>query len=211
MATIPIPESYVSPNNNIIIVQEAPIVHGTISVNNLTVSTSIQFANGSVISDIDNTLDKNSTNPLSNSSITSAINNIVSPPVENFNIHLVMNPSASHTTGVVVFPTLNTNINDFASGGPDQFNSSITVPVSGTYSVFFKTTAYDSDDTLSANLTVNGQAFTPSLGTQSLTYSSTISLSASSEISLYCNTSVPARSELLVCLLKKDQTLTSFS
>lgn len=186
---------------------EAPIIHGRISVNNIH-SNGITFSDGSIVNNIDTTLDKNSSNPLTNSVVTTAINNIISPSIDNFNVHLVMNPSASHTSlGVVIFPTRNTLLNDFSSGGPDSFNSSITLPVAGTYTVFFQTIAYDQTHSISTSLQVDGQTLTPITATGKLTFSSTMSFPADSQLALYSNTAAPARSELHLCLVKRDQTL----
>ena len=189
-------------------INEAPIIHGSISVNNMT-SHIIQFSNGSYFNGIDNTLNQTSTNPLMNSTLTNAINNIIVPPPEKFVVHLVMNPSASHNAGHIVFPTINTLVNDFSQGGTDEFNSVITVPVSGTYNIFFNTTAYNTLDDLSIHLVIDGQSLTPVSGSGVVTYSNTVTLSNSSQVTLYSNTTSPARSELFVCLVKKDQTLTN--
>ena len=186
---------------------EAPIIHGTISVNNMVASSIIHFSDGSQFDKIDTTLDQSSTNPLSNSTLASSINSITSPPLDNFHVHLVMNPSASHAAGVVVFPTRNVMVNDFSSGGPDAFNSSVTVPISGTYNVFFQTTAYNASEEISVNLVLDGQQLTPMLGFGIVTFSASMVLSASSQIVLNSNTSTIARSELMLCLLKRDQTL----
>tara|TARA_B110000285_G_C15103434_1_gene606448 strand:- start:44 stop:628 length:585 start_codon:yes stop_codon:yes gene_type:complete len=188
-------------------IHEAPIVHGRISVNNI-VSNSITFSNGSTLNNVDTTLDKNSSNPLTNSVITTTINNITSPSYDNFNVHLVMNPSASHSSlGTIIFPTRNALVNDFSSGGPDSFNSSVTLPVAGIYTVFFQTTAYDQANNISSSLDVDGQALTPIVATGKLTFSSTMTFPAASQIALRSNTAVAARSELHVCLVKRDQTL----
>ena len=186
---------------------EAPIIHGRISVNNVQ-SNVITFSNGSSINNVDTVLDNTSSNPLTNSIITTTINNITSPSLDNFNVHLVMNPSASHSsTGIIVFPTRNTLTNDFSSGGPDLLNSSITLPVAGTYIVFFQTIAYDQTHDISSSLSVDGQALTPIVATGKLNFSSTMTFPAASQIALRSNTAVAARSELHVCLVKRDQTL----
>ncbi len=185
---------------------EAPIVHGRISVNNI-VSNVITFSDGSTINNIDTALDHNSSNPLSNNILATTINNITSPPLDNFNVHLVMNPSASHTSGTIIFPTRNVLVNDFSSGGPDLFNSTITIPIKGTYSIFFQTTAYNSGESLSVNLVLDGQSLTSVLGTGRVSFSTTMILSAASQISLNSNNSTSARSELNICLIKRDHTL----
>ena len=187
-------------------IHEAPIVHGRISVNTIA-SNSITFSDGSTINNVDVTLDQNSSNPLSNSILATTIHNITSPSLDNFNVHLVMNPSASHTAGTIIFPTRNLLVNDFSWGGPDLFNSTITLPISGTYTIFFQTIAYNPTDNLSTNLVIDGAALTSMLATGNLTFSTTITLPASSQISLNSNTSVAARSELHICLVKRDQTL----
>jgi hypothetical protein len=109
--------------------------------------------------------------------------------------------------GTIIFPTRNTLINDFSSGGPDSFNSSVTLPVAGTYTVFFQTTAYDQANSISSSLDVDGQALTPILAIGKLTFLSTMTFPAASQIALRSNTAVAARSELHVCLVKRDQTL----
>jgi hypothetical protein len=187
-------------------IHEAPIVHGTISVNSMK-STSILFSDGSTIDNVDTTLDQNSSNPLANSIFTSTINSITSPALDNFNVHLVMNPSASHNAGIIIFPTRNTLLNDFSSGGPDSFNSVITTPVSGTYTIFFQTTSYNPDHDISTNLVVNGQSLAPITAKGKLSLSTTMTLTTGSQLSLNSNSSVPARSEIHICLVKRDQTL----
>ena len=58
-------------------IQEAPIVHGRISVSSLTVSTEMQFSDGSKITAIENTLNTTSTNPITNGAVTTHLNNTI--------------------------------------------------------------------------------------------------------------------------------------
>jgi hypothetical protein len=53
-------------------VEEAPIVHGTISVSSITVDTSLTFGDRSIINAVDTTLSTLSTNPLTNAATAAA-------------------------------------------------------------------------------------------------------------------------------------------
>lgn len=183
-------------------ITEAPMIHGMISVSNLN-SSAIQFCDGSSLSKIDTALDLTSSDPVTNQGLVTAIDNIISPTTENFTVHLVMNPSAYHASGLVSFPTRNTFTNDFASGGPNSANSIIVAPTNGTYIVNFRTTSLNSNDAISLNLTLNGQTYKSISGIDSLNYSSTFFLSNGDEISLHSANATHGRSELFVALLAK--------
>ena len=165
--------------------EEAPIVHGIISCAQSSVQQ-IDFADGSGMSAIDSTLDRDSTNPLSNAALATALSNISSPPLQNFHVHLTK--SSPSDAAVVVNAR-----NDFGVGGAT--GDAIQVPpVTGIYMIHYEA---DGDSTL----LINGQGY-PITGSE-VSYTSTVSLQANTIISLQ----PPSKSELFVGLLKPDETL----
>ena len=162
--------------------EEAPIVHGIISCAQSSVQQ-IDFADGSGMSAIDSTLSAISTNPLTNAALATALTNISSPPLQNFHVHLTK--SSPSDAAVVVNAR-----NDFGVGGAT--GDAIEAPVTGIYMIH-----YEADSTL----LINGQGY-PITGSQ-ISYTSTVSLQANTVISLQ----PPSNFELVVCLVKRDETL----
>ena len=180
---------------------EAKIIHGTMNVSNLA-SNSIVFKDGSSMTDVDNQLDANSTNPLSGSAIASALGGLASPNVDTFIFHGIMNPSASHdSTGVITFPTLLNVTSTFGGVTASSPATTITIPVSGTYNIYYKTTAYNSNQIVSTNIRVNGTQLHPSAfsGKGVLTHTTNnCLLQANDIVTLFSNSDVSARSELYI-------------
>jgi hypothetical protein len=189
-------------------IHETPIIHGTMNVSSLA-SNLLFFNDGSSMSGVDDQLDINSSNPLSNSAIASAISSIDTPDVNYFVFHGIMNPSASHdATGEVAFPTilkLSSNVAPLPLlANPVTY---ITLPVAGTYSIYYKTTAYNSNDIVSTNIRVNNSQLAPSPfeGRGILTHTTTYySSHANDLVTLYSNNETSAHSELLISLFKKS-------
>lgn len=186
---------------------EPPIVHGIISVSSATVSTVLRFDDGSSISKIDDTLDSTSSNPLTNGATTTAINNITAPPVSNFYVQLIMNPSASHGSGIVAFPTVQELVNTFSSGGVSGDNTGVSVPVSGTYSISTLTESVLNTNTVNVTLRINGTDISTHTGRGLVTSLTNVFLNTTDIIRLNSNTSIECRSEMTVTLVKSDQTI----
>lgn len=182
-------------------IHEAPIIHSVMNVNQSALN-SITFKDGTSITNIDQSLDASSTNPLSNAAISTALDNISTPDIKTFDFHAIMNPSATHTNGVISFPTILRLESTFGTVTVPTPTSSISVPATGTYAIFFKTIAYNSTHFVTTNLRVNDtQIGQTTLSTGFLTYSSNLKLQANDSITLYSNYDTPARSELSISFL----------
>tara|TARA_Y100001936_G_scaffold242887_1_gene280882 strand:- start:1918 stop:2487 length:570 start_codon:yes stop_codon:yes gene_type:complete len=186
-------------------IHEAPIVHAEISVNQIT-ANSITFKDGTAFTNIDQALDTSSTNPLTNAAINSALANISTPDVEVFDFHAIMNPTAMHDAiGDISFPTILRFQSTFGTVTIPVPVSSISVPVTGTYAIFFKTIAYNSNLFVTTNLRINDEQIGETSSSKGfLTYSTNLQLQANDSITLYANSVTQARSELSICLLGRS-------
>jgi len=172
---------------------------------NQSALNSITFKDGTSITNIDQSLDASSTNPLTNAAISTALNNTSTPDIKIFDFHAIMNPSATHDTiGVISFPTILRLQSTFGTVTVPTPTSSISVPATGTYAIFFKTIAYNSNLFVTTNLRVNDtQIGETTFSKGFLTYSTNLKLQANDSITLYANYDTPARSELSISFLHK--------
>lgn len=186
-------------------IQEAPIIHGKISVSAFTVSTEMQFADGSKITAIENTMNSTSTNPISNSAVNNAINNINVPPTSNFFVELLMSPSSTHTSGTVAFTTRSVFNNSYSAGGTNTSLDSVFVPVAGTYAISSSSKSFTPGNQVSVEIRSNNSALISSVANDLLMLTGTYFLSAGDTITLFSNNETPVSSTMMISLLKAEQ------
>lgn len=194
-------------NHNMAEIHEAPIVHGRISVSAFTVSTEMQFSDGSKITAIENTLNTTSTNPITNSAVHNAINNINVPPTSNFFVELLMNPSSTHASGTVGFSTRSVYNNSYSGGGTNTSLDSVFVPVSGTYAISSSSKSSTPGNQVNVEIRSNGSALISSAAEDLVMLTGTYFLTAGDTITLFSNNEVPVSSTMMVSLLKAEQTV----
>jgi hypothetical protein len=188
-------------------VHEAPIIHGIVSVSACTVSSEMQFSDGSIITGIENTLNTTSTNPITNSAVNNAINNIIVPPTSNFFVELLMNPSSTHASGTVGFSTRSVYINSYSGGGTNTSLDSVFVPVAGTYAISSSSKASTTGNEVNVEIRSNGSALISSTSEDLVMLTGTYFLTAGDTITLFSNNEVPVSSTMMVSLLKAEQTV----
>jgi len=188
-------------------VEEAPIVHGSISVSKFTVSTEMQFPDGSKITAIENTLNTTSTNPITNNAVHNAINNINVPPTSNFFVELLMNPSSTHASGTVGFSTRSLYNNSYSSGGTNTTLDSVFVPVSGTYAISSSSKSSIASNQVNVEIRSNGSTLISSAADTLVLLTGTYFLTAGNTITLFSNNETPTSSTMMVSLLKAEQTV----
>lgn len=186
-------------------IQEAPIIHGTVSVSRF-VANSVHFELGSVesITAVDTTLDINSSNPITNTATKAAIDAIIPPQLSVFSVALVQNTDNS-LEGDVVFSHPSQNISTFVTGGVTN-NTSVIVPAAGVYHVYSATTAATQSNELGISVKVNNVVVKTTTAFGSLHNNTVLSLNDGDSISLEANTPTISRTSLSVTLLKPAAT-----
>lgn len=194
-------------HNNMSQIQEAPIVHGKISVASCDIGTEINFSDGSKVTAIENVLNSTSFNPITSGAVQTAINNINTPPVSNFFVELLMNSSSTHTGGTVQFSTLSNYTNSYVGGGANGSLDTVIVPVTGTYAISSSTKSFNSGNIVSTQLTSNSYPLLSSSAENLVMLSGTFFLNAADMISLLSSNQTVASSTLMITLLKAEQSV----
>ena len=178
-------------------IQEAPIVHGTISVSTfLTNFTTLSTAS---FSSIDTHLDINSTNPIQNGAIKTAIDNITTPSLSSFSTTLVIGSPTS--TGELSFEYVSHLTNTFSTGGVSN-NRTIIVPENGSYLIVYNTNASTQSNTLSMIIKINDTPARTSTGDGQVNTSTQLYLSKNDAITLHSANDTESQSTLSVTLIK---------
>lgn len=187
-------------------VLEAPIIHGTISVNNLFASSQLTI-NGSTITAVDTLLDANSTNPLTSAATKVAIDdaiNSISTSVGNRFFHVHMITTTNHiATGKVSFGAIESQLATFDSVTP-VVDSVVQIPVDGTYNISARSTAAVQANTVQMAIVKDGSELRSYSGEGTSTFNGVFYLQQNSALQLHAMNATEAFSEFTVTLLKAD-------
>ena len=183
-------------------INEAPIIHGTISTGTFS-SKNIALVSSS-FNAIDTTLDSSSQNPLSNSAIKSSLEVTSPPDVSAFNFKLETKSNKS-SIGNVSFDYVAQEINTFGSGG--EINGTIIVPASGTYLITSSTRSTTQSNNLNMSLKVNNVDVKNVYKDGVLVILSLIFVNSGDVISVHSNNTTPLQTTLEVTLMKPSQVI----
>ena len=183
--------------------QEAPIVHGTISVSSLTISSGMTFGDGSSFAKIDESLDTASANPLVSSLAHSTIAGAIAPPQLVFYVRLVTDASAPHAAaGTVSFGRCEVNMNNFAIGGPNEALSQVTIPADGIFEVGGSANTLGLNNPIDVQVMRNGITIGQFSGNTQASYSTPFFLQLGDVISMHSLLPARAHMDLSVSLFR---------
>ena len=182
-------------------IHEAPIIHGTISVSSLHTNT-IEVGSTS-FNAIDQSINSNSLNPVSNT-VTKAVLDLTSPPVVSaFNKKMI---KTNHLTsiGQILFDYVSQHVDTFGSSGPDGL---VIAPTSGTYLITSNSIAVTQSNYLSFDLKVNDTEIKSCTGYGTINMSAQVFINNGDSITLHSKNTTQSETSFEITLIKANQTI----
>lgn len=182
-------------------IEEAPIVHGSISASTFS-AASVELGTTS-FDKLDALIDSTSSNPVSNGVTKAALEMTEPPIVSAYSVKLVKtNPV---TSDQIYFDYASHLVNTFDTSGIDYFSpliSGATVPASGMYSITSHSKSVTQSNSLNMILKVNGAETKNSTRDGVLVMSTVTFLNSGDSVSLHSGNSTQSKTTLEVTLVK---------